>query len=282
MSKSLPLVIVSLFLSIGIVSCVSEPDTSKIYPVVDGWINSDGIPTVIFTASLNPEEKDQKISKKIIQWGKVTISDGTDTVILTGGPDKNFFPPYKYYSYKMEGKPGKTYTLTAEYEDLYATAECFMPWPTPIDSLLIRPIEGNDTLRSGTLYFTAPSDTPAYYYLTIRDMTESGRSRPLPAMLGTVKATQPGEKMEVAVYNPKNQLDTAAFIPQLRVGHQLQVNLCRVTEDVYDFWNSYDNSTIVGSSVFISAGFGDKGGNIKGGYGIWSAQGVSSKLVEVK
>lgn len=273
----------TFWLSWYMTSCVSEPEPSRTRPVIEGWINSDGYPVVIFTSSLNPEEKDQKISDRIITWGKVTISDGVDTVILTGGPDKTIFPPYRYYNFELKGKPGKTYYLTAKFEDLYAEAQCYMPEPTPIDSIIIRPIEGIDTLRSGTLYFTSPKDTPAYYYITILDLKhpEGGDGRPLPAMLGTVKTTEGGKRFEVPIYNPKNQLDTTTFIPQLRPGQELAINLCRITEEVYNFWYNYDNSSLFGNSQFIKTDNPGEIGNIKGGYGVWSAQGISTLKIRV-
>lgn len=54
-------------------------------PVIEGWIDSDGYPNVIFTVAYSPEETDVSVADKLIRWGKVTVSDGSDTVVLTGG-----------------------------------------------------------------------------------------------------------------------------------------------------------------------------------------------------
>ena len=261
--------------------CMSEPTHGTAKAVIEGWIDSGGSPMVIFTASLSPDDEPQSIADKIIRWGKVTVSDGEQTIILTGGPDKNLFPPFSYYTYRLIGVPGRTYRITAEYEDLYAEASCTMPYPTPIDSLIVTPIEGNDSLRSATLCFTAPTDTPAYYYVTVRK--EGRGTRPYPAMMGTVKALRPGENIRVPVFNAKNQLDTASFVPQLKVGQNLEIALCRVTEEVYNFWTTYENAVMFGGSLIIDNSTGSESvGNIAGGYGVWSVQGVSKVVLEVE
>lgn len=255
------------------------PEPADECPVVEGWINSDGYPVVIFTSSLSPDNAGSALADKIIRWGTVTISDGSRTVVMTGGMSDEYFPPYRYYTFDMKGEPGKTYRIVAEYENLHAEAECRMPIPTPIDGIELSPIAGNDTLRSAVLRFTAPNDCPAYYCITVRDL-DRGR-RPLPAMMGTVIAERPHERLDVPVFNPKNVLDTVSFVPQLAVGQRLVVSLCRVTSEVYTFWNDYNNMTMFGGSQFLS-GSTELRGNIAGGYGVWSAQGVSSVAVEVE
>ncbi|MCH5217602.1 MAG: DUF4249 family protein [Muribaculaceae bacterium] len=261
-------------------SCLSEPEAPPTMAVIDGWFDSDGYPVVQFTASLEPSQQDQSIADKMIRWGLVTISDGDTTIVMTGAYDRRYFPPFRYYTTGMTGVPGKTYTVTVKYEDLYAEASCLMPVPTPIDSITIERIEGNDTLRAGNLHFTAPADVPAYYYLQMRD--DAPGSRPYPTMLGTARAEVAGAKMTIPLFNPKNQLDSLDFIPQLKVGQRVQVKLCRITEEVYEFWNSYDNATMFGGSQFLTEPGGGLGGNVSGGYGIWSPQGVASEYIRVE
>ena len=280
MNFRLPHIIQCCLLALLATSCISEPTAQETMAVIDGWMDSDGYPVVVFTASMQPGEGEQSVADKLIRWGKITVSDGDSTVILTGGPDRNYFPPYKYFTYKLKGKPGKTYTLDAEFDDLHATAVCTMPFPTPIDSISLKPIEGEDSLRAATLHFTAPQDTPAYYYLTIRERGKG--SRAWPAMMGTASATRPGESVSIPVFHAKNQLDSLNYIPQLKLGQELEINLCRVTEEVYNFWTSYDNAVMFGGSQFLVNTNGDLGGNIRGGLGVWSVQGTSRVYLTVE
>lgn len=189
------------------------------------------------------------------------------------------FPPFRYYTFDIKGVPGRTYRIVADYEDLHAEAECTMPFPTSIDSIAVRSIQGNDSLRSATLHFTAPADCPAYFCVTLRDLDPRGR--PLPAMMGCVRADVPGVHMELPLLRPKNSLDTVPFIPQFTIGQRYDVTLCRVSPEVYEFWDGYNDLTIFGGSQFVSASSSLRG-NIRGGFGVWSAQGASTGLLEVK
>ena len=106
----------------------------------------------------------QNIENYIVRWGKVTISDGTDSVILTGGYDNDFFPPYKYTTFKMTGQAGKTYTLTAEYRGKKATAVTTIPQPVELDSLHVVRSE-SDTLFYIKAFFEDNPDERNYYGL---------------------------------------------------------------------------------------------------------------------
>ncbi|MGM9867428.1 MAG: DUF4249 family protein [Lepagella sp.] len=262
-----------------VAGCGSDLTYQPVMPVIEGWIGTDEYPEVIFTATVSPEEKDVTIADKVIRWGKVTISDGENEVILTGDPEFEYMPPYRYITNKMKGEVGKTYRIVAEYEDLYASAECRMLPPTPIQSITFSPIEGNDTLRSGELTFISPEDTPAYYYVTMGNVDE--RSRPLPTMMGVYKAEEPGKTISIPLFNPKNKLDGNSFVPQLRVGDNLEITLCRVTEEVYEFWKSYDNAMMFGASQFLNSAHSVRG-NIRGGLGVWSVQGTTSQRIQVQ
>lgn len=261
------------------VACVEYETPQPVMPVIEGWIDTDGYPVVQFTASIVPGKDEVNLKDKMIQWGKVTISNGDTTVIMTGGPSSKLFPPFRYYTYAFTGEPGRTYEIVAEYELLKARAVCTMPYPTQIKSIEFEPIEDNDTLRSATMTFIAPEDCPAYYGVTIQKV-ERGE-RPYPTMLGTIAAFTPGEEIRLPILNPKNTLSglDLDFVPQLLIGQEVVVSLCRLTPEVYNFWKEYDNVTLFGGSQFI--GVQSLKGNIEGGYGIWSARGTTSKYVKV-
>lgn len=260
-------------------ACTDAPDKAAPKAVIEGWIDSDGYPIVIFTKSIVPSDKGGNAADLMIRWGKVTISDGVDTVILTGGTSDSFFPPYRYYNYTMKGVPGRTYTVIADFDrDIHAEATCRMPFPTPIDSVVFNRVDGNDTLRAAMLYFTAPSDCPAYYNVELRDSIRSGRS--YPGTLGVVEAKVSGERMSVPILRPKHELDTIHYIPQLIRGERFEVSLCRIQQPVYEFWRTFNNDVMFGSSLFVGS-HTPMPTNILGGYGVWSARGKSSIFVEV-
>lgn len=240
--------------------------------VVEGWIDTDGFPQVMLTLTAVPSSEGMNIADNLIRWGKVTVSDGDTSIVLTGGYDKRHFPPFVYNTYDMVGEPGRTYSVTAEYGGLTARAEATMPQPTPIDALEFCPVAGNDNLRSAYLLFTAPDDTPAYYRVLTR--VYGVHSRTLPGMLGTFSATTPGEAMRVPVYRPHVDTDTVDFVSHFRLWELIEVKLCRVDRNVYEFWKSYDNEVTFSGSQFIASKH-DLHTNIVGGYGVWSVQGSS-------
>lgn len=111
-------------------ACMEEEDAElQTQLVVEGWIEDGGYPVVLLGETHAIDAGMQHIENYIVRWGKVTISDGTDSVVLTGGYDNDFFPPYKYTTFKMTGQAGKTYTLTAEYRGQKATAVTTIPPP---------------------------------------------------------------------------------------------------------------------------------------------------------
>ncbi len=276
-----------LLLAVAILgACTDDLDPGLEQAVIEGWIDSDGYPTVMFTTTLNPDEKGGSIIDNMIRWGVIKISDGTQEVILTGSADKNILPPYRYHTTKMRGVPGRTYTVTASYKNLHATAKCKMPAPVPIDTIILETIPGNDTLRSARLSLTVPEDVPAYFCISVSEVEEDADNkgnlhRPLPALMGTAQSFTPGEKLEIALFNAKNYENRLHFVPQMIVGHRLVVSLHRVVKEVYDYWTAYDNFVMFGHSIFLKPSSPPEG-NIMQGLGIWSAQGTSTKNLEIK
>ena len=111
--------------------------------VVEGWIESDGFPVVIVTSTVPVAEEYMdydSLSNYIIRWAKVSVSDGTDEVVLTGKLNNDYFPPYIYTSSRMVGEPGKRYTLKVEYSGRVVTAETTIPKPVPLDWLKVKPL----------------------------------------------------------------------------------------------------------------------------------------------
>lgn len=68
--------------------------------VVEGWIEDNKPPMVILSKTLTLSDEYQSLTDLrdyIVTWAKVSVSDGVDTVVLTGKYDPGYFPPYIYY-----------------------------------------------------------------------------------------------------------------------------------------------------------------------------------------
>ncbi len=257
----------------------STPDSVAPKLVVEGWINSGGYPEVLLNMSIVPTENEGSVSESVIRWGVVTLSDGEREIILTGGPDNSFFPPYHYYSFDMKGEPGRTYTITASYKGLTATSAVTMPVPPHIDAIDVTPVEGIDTLRHITVRFKAPEDCPAYYHLTAKLHSNDGRE--YPCMLGTHEATVPCKEVSLPVYRGHGSATTGKYEADMPVGETVTVTLARVSREVFLFWRAYDNASLVDGSIFVGSP-GSLPSNVEGGYGVWSAQGVATRTVTVE
>lgn len=278
MKPTLTLIAISA-LCIG-ASCDSDYEPLPSQLVLEGSFDSMGYPDVILTRSIVTDGSDVDISELLMRWATVRISDDSGReVILTGAPSKRHFPPYHYYTTEMRGEPGHTYTITATYRDLCVTATARMPYPTPIDSVSSAPVADNDTLRSLMLHFTAPADCPAYYHVST--MLQGYDGRFLPGTLGIAEAHTPGMAISVPAMRAKSSTDTAEFVPHMPVGAICGIKLERVEPEVYEFWKVFSNQALFGSSEFFDTSF-SLPGNVQGGFGIWSPQGVDVVYIEVE
>lgn len=269
------------------IACEEAPAYPAEKAVIEATFSSGGYPNVLFSASVVPG-KEGKLSDAVVNWGKVTLSDGEREVILTGKADNSYLPPFRYTSIDMCGEPGKIYKITADFGNLHAESTVRMPVPVAIDSVTFTPTE-IDTLRAATLHFTSPLESPSFFYLTLEPIQRG--SHPSPCLMGTISTDLPGKHYSVAVLKPKLKIiypkdgnqnrDKEKYIPHLAVGEEWIVRLNRVEESVYNFWRAYDNMILFSTSPFISTNE-SLPTNIIDGYGVWSPQGTSSLMLKVE
>lgn len=276
--KSILLLIPAL---LGCVGCEEETGVQERKAVIEGIIRAGKFPYVLFSASVVPSIEGN-ISDAVINWGKVSISDGEKTVILTGRRDDSYMPPFVYYTFDMEGVPGKTYTLTADFKDLHATATSKMPMPVSIDSISL--LQTNSaSLRTATLHFTSPEDCPAYFYVSMQRYGHD--THPMPCLMGTIITEVPNAKYSLTLMRPRikiyTEVDEEKYQSQFLVGEEWIVFLNRVERPSYDFWKAFDNMTLFSNSPFISANE-SLPSNTVGGYGVWSAEGSSTLKFKVE
>lgn len=93
--------IIIILLSALLLSCSGDylPEQNDEL-VVEGWIEDNGFPVVILSKNINISNRYQpldSLSGCIVKWAKVTVSDGTRSVVLTGRYTKGYMPPYIYY-----------------------------------------------------------------------------------------------------------------------------------------------------------------------------------------
>ena len=201
-SKISNIVAVIMFL-LSFSSCHYEPiDYSKM--VVEGWIDAGKHPIVMLhtSYSLNQPTDDTTqlidvLAEHMILFGKVTIFDGEDSVILTGRVDTNYLPPYIYTTTKIIGEVGKTYSLRASYTTPYTTliakSQTEIPAVATFDS--IRVTEYDKQLN--VVGYANNLETGAPYILMART-TNQRQYKICPT--GAFRATAPN--MAITINNP--------------------------------------------------------------------------------
>ncbi len=265
-------------LCLGLVACSPSEYPSVVYGVLDGRIGTDGFPLVVLTKSLSPDETDTPLNDKLIRWAKVTVSDGENEVVLTGGPSSAMFPPYRYYTYRMEGEPGKRYTVHAVGEGVDLKASAVMPRPTDIEAVVPSVLQDDKDKYSLVLKFKSPQDGPAYYYVTMRNDIEA---RTLPAFLGTIETGPDGGKeYSLSLMRPKIRIDSVDYEPYFLSGEVWEITLNRVDKEEYRYWRSYNDYLLTGSTPLVGSSENLKG-NVEGGYGIWSVCGSSTTYITI-
>ena len=261
-------------------SCEDYDNREKSELVVEGWIEDGGFPVVILTQSIPVSHSyvsPDSLSNYLIRWAKVTINDGTDSVILTGKYDSGYFPPYVYTTSRMRGEAGKNYQLTVEYEDYYATATTWIPPKPPETQFRVAPCNDSDTLYKIIAQFKDNPYEKNYYQFFTRVGTE--KKQFLASYLGSIDDAVLGEYSEVLVYRG-HQLKSHDYTPYFYENDSVVVKFAQIDEESYRFWDNYTKVLSLSGNMFLST-YMNVSSNIKGGFGYWCGYGVTTKHIVI-
>ena len=283
-SKISNIVAVIMFL-LSFSSCHYEPiDYSKM--VVEGWIDAGKHPIVMLhtSYSLNQPTDDTTplidvLAEHMILFGKVTIFDGEDSVILTGRVDTNYLPPYIYTTTKIIGEVGKTYSLRASYTTPYTTliakSQTEIPAVATFDS--IRVTEYDKQLN--VVGYANNLETGAPYILMART-TNQRQYKICPT--GAFRATAPN--MAITINNPLDFTGEGMILQTLfpktdTVG--VSIKFAKVGEAEFQMWDSYIAQNMTQGMFFMET-HGNILSNIEGGNGYWCGMGASEYTISLK
>ena len=236
--------------------------------VVEGWIEDGGFPVVILTKSLPVSIQRQEwndLSDYLIRWAKVTVTDGKDSVVLTGKYDNGYFPPFIYTTGHMRGESGKKYYLTVDYRDYHATAETSIP-DSP-DSCSFRVVRCEDVDSLFRIMATV-KDNPAIknYYVFFTRVGTSMKQFQI-AYLGSFDDSVLEESTVIPVYRGHN-LNIHKYSPYFNVHDTVTVKFAQIDEKSFQIWDSYTKTLSNSHNMFFSTST-DVKTNIKGGIGYW-------------
>lgn len=250
--------------------------------VVEGWIENGEFPVVIITKTLPVTTEYQNLndlSDYLVRWAKVTVSDGEQSVVLTGLYDESYYPPYIYTTSHLRGELGKTYTLTVEYEGQTLTSTTTIPASLPVvDHYQVVPCEGSDNQYQIQAYFHDNPNEKNYYLFFTKMGLESNHY--LASYLGAVDDAMISTDVEYPVYRG-NRYDNDEYTPYFEAGEIVSVKLAHVDQSTFNFWDQYTKAQSLTSNMFLSTST-SLPSNIQGGVGYWSGFASVSSYLEIR
>lgn len=259
-----------------LMACSKQEEAGHSQLVVEGWIESGGHPVVTVSESIGIVTGREMYPKDLVdhlaKWAKVSVSDGTQTVYLTGMADSQYFPPYIFTSSRITGEEGKTYTLRVEYKDYVATASATIPKAVPLDTVYVKSV--SDSLCHVMCGFTDPPQKGNYYKIFTKTTGVDAHYHP------SAMATFSDEKLngysEVFLYSTQRLLDYIDM-PNLREGQELWVKLCTLEKPAYLFWLDFENMLVTNFSNSAARSDSELDGSLQGALGYWAGYGVAGE-----
>ncbi len=260
-----------LFVCLAVAACSKNDPDPQSYLVLEGWIENGAHPYVLLSESI-PLVADRDVQPSdlvgfVAKWAKVTVSDGSHEVVLTGHVDQNYFPPYVFTTDEITGEVGKTYDIRVEYKDYVVTGSTTIPEPVPIDSLRI--LTRQDSTCTLGCYFTDPPAKGNYY--KVFTMTSDKDKRWQPSSMACVSDEVIDGPTEVPLFCAQRMMDYLNY-PNLYYGDDVWVKLCTMDEYGYRFWKNFELSQ--SSSLGIIWLNNKVESNIQGAVGYWIGYGV--------
>lgn len=238
--------------------------------VVEGWIDAGGYPVVMLSQIIPVSENKistDNLKDYVINWGKVTVSDGENTVVLTGKKSDDYFPPYIYTTSKMRGEEGKTYYLTAEYKDFYVTAQTTIPKKAKIESI---EIDYDNKYSINAIINDNPEEKNYYKFFVKVIGRDSCYLSSNFALIDDSDCVFP-YKIPINIgESPLYDRDRKKYT--ISEKDKLHIKVAQIDSVMYNFWDDYKNIIELGQNPFFRYSNSIRS-NISGGLGYWAGYG---------
>lgn len=262
------IVLLSCFL---LVACQEEADHTRM--VVEGWIDEGKHPIVMVHKSYSLHTNNAPdsttlidvIADQMVLFGKVAISDGIDTVVLTGKVDTNYMPPYIYTTVFMRGEAGKTYHLLATDHGFEVSATTTIPYEKPVvDSFAVKHQTGEIYPQ---LIAYASQLTIGEHYVVMTKTNPRGQYKICP--LGVFEADKPQRNIDVKYYSV-GELDLTNMTEQTDSTRYdtIYVKLAHIGDTEYQIFDSFIAQSIT-QGIFFMETHSNIETNIRNGNGYW-------------
>ncbi len=238
--------------------------------VVEGYIEDGSFPVVKVGRTIplgtTPISTDD-LYDYVDRWAKVTVSDGTDNVVLTGLRDSDYFPPFVYTTGNMRGVAGRTYTIKVESsEGETATATTTIPARAALDSFKVERLADNDTLVAVYAYTSYRKPSKVF------TMIYGKQTEFLPAYMGVHDSTTIAEDGRISIRKGRNNLEGGSFTPYFNEGDTVTVQFSAIPDEAYDYWRKYEDMMNVSANPVFPTNV-TLPGNVNGALGYWFGYG---------
>ncbi len=249
--------------------------------VVEGWICNDE-PPIVFVTSTLPLSLDKQpvddIEKHVLNWAVVTISDGEQSVTLTGRMNHRYTLPCYFTTGQMTGKLGRTYTLDVWYQDMHAHAVTTLhPQPARVEAFHVERQAQSDSLYSILAEVKPQYGGSGYYKFLVG--VERKDSDYYSSFLGNYTDQNIGRGALLPVYRSHSVMQdrlTANF----RGGETVHIRFAAIDSLAYTFWNDYERYISTSTNILFPASQSLRS-NIEGGYGYWHGYASTTYTVVV-
>ncbi len=245
--------------------------------VVEGWIESGSGPVVMLTKSFTinksevPYEEDESI---VLPWGKVTVSDGIQSVVLTGDPDDSYFPPFRYSTSKIRGVPGRTYYLFVECGSQVLTAQTTIPLLDSLEALRVTPCTDMDSMYQITAYYEDNPNVQDNYLFLIRVFNKEARY--YPSFLGVVDDdrldTYNQQVVQPGVHNLTSEGNK--YHPYFHKSDSVLIKFAKIDDTTCKIHKAYNEMVSLSSNPIFTSDI-SMPTNIQGGLGFWCGYAVT-------
>ena len=250
--------------------------------VVEGWIEEGERPVVIVTRAIDLTKPMDSIENYVEKWCRVSIDDGDSKYYLTARVNHDYIPSFVYTSSKIRGRRGVDYTLTIETDDDTLRAVTSILPSVKIDSVRVSKTANSDTLYQINVFPRISPDTDEGYYKFFSRVVNK-ESRYYSSFLGI---------FEGRVYDPVTGFSVSkgihntfegehSFSPYYVAGDTVDIKLCTLLREQFDFWTAYENSVSLSGNVFFNL-VHDCPSNIPGALGYWFGYGAFQRRVIVR
>lgn len=264
-------VIYNLCLVFLFIACQEMSQETSGDIVVEGWIESGGYPVVMlsrtFVVSTGEETNDDP--SIVLSLAKVEVSDGIQSVILTGDYDEQYFPPFIYSTSKIRGVPGRTYYLRVEYEGQVITAETTIPEPASLEALEVSPCAHLDSIYQIVAHFEDNPETKDYYLFLTRIFNRENRF--YPSTFGVIDDEALTERNNKHVVHPGIHMltsDRHTYGLYFLDTDLVQIKFARIDETTYNIHKAYHEMVVLNNNPLFASDL-SMPTNIQGGLGFW-------------